>query len=409
MVRFTLSLCLAMVLSMPATAQEGSRKITGALIYMQKIALPEEAEVHVMVMGALDTTLGESRFETSGAQVPLPFEVTVPERLSGTFRALIRVDGRPAWRADDLRIAAGPEDVDLGDVRLRQFTPLAFASRFDCGGTTVEFGMQDDTPTLRLEGRDYWMRPVPAASGSRYVAEADETVTFWSKGTEAMLTVGGEERPACAKVEKDPETYTARGNEPGWSVVIGEAEAEVVANSGDTRLVTARPEIRPEPGAYVLDMPEIDARLRLEERLCRDDATGMPYPHRAVMTLGGRDLHGCGGDAASLLTDGEWTIAEVDGAPVIDESGARIIFDESGRLSGRTGCNGFTGSYFLTGEGLNLGQMGSTMMACPGPLMKQERLILDALEQVARFEIDESGALRLVGGDGQVLLIARRA
>lgn len=409
MVRYALSLCLALVLSLPAGAQEGGRTITGALIYKQKIALPEGAEVLVKVKGALDTTLGESRFATGGAQVPLPFAVTVPQGLSGTLEALIRVDGKPAWRADGIGLAAGADDLDLGHVRLRQVAPLAFASRFDCGGTTVEFGMQDDTPTLRLDGRDYRMRQVPAASGSRYVAEADDTVTFWSKGTEAMLSVGGEERPACARVGEDPKSYTARGNEPGWSVVIGEAEAELVADTGATRVTTARPDARPEPGAYVLDMPEIGARLRLEERLCHDGATGMPYPHRATLSLGGQKLHGCGGDAASLLSGGEWILAEVAGAPVLDDSGARIVFDEAGRVSGRTGCNGFAGSFFLTGEGLNLGQMGATMMACPGPLMEQERRILDALEKVARFEIDESGALRLIGAGGEVLVLARQA
>ena len=49
------------------------------------------------------------------------------------------------------------------------------------------------------------------------------------------------------------------------------------------------------------------------------------------------------------------------------------------------------------------------MMACPDPLMEQERRMLDALEQVTRFDIAEDGALRLIGGaaDG-VLIEARR-
>ena len=44
MVRFALSLLLALALSAPAMAQEGARKITGSLVYLQKIALPEGAE-----------------------------------------------------------------------------------------------------------------------------------------------------------------------------------------------------------------------------------------------------------------------------------------------------------------------------------------------------------------------------
>lgn len=408
MVRFALSLFLALVLSMPATAQEGGRKVTGSLFYMQKIALSEGAEVIVEAKGALDATLGEQQFTTDGAQVPLGFEITVPEGLSGVLNAVIRVDGKPAWLAEGVRIAAGTEDVDLGDVRLRQFTPLAFSSRFDCGETTVEFGMVNDTPTLRVGGQDYPMKEMPAEEGSRYVAQSDETVTFWSKGTEATLTLGGEPEPACAKVEETPEPYTAVGNEPGWYVTIGEGEAEIVADYGDLRLNTPRPKVEAEAGAYILNMPDINARLRLEERICHDDATGMPYPHHAALALDGQELRGCGGDPMSLLTGGEWQIEDIGGLGIVDGSNITINFDADGRAAGRTGCNRFSGVYMLDGEGLGFGQMGVTMMACPEALMKQERRMLDALQHVVRFDIDETGTLLLIGPTGETLLTARR-
>lgn len=408
MVGFALSLFLALVLSMPAIAQEGGRKITGSLVYSQKIALPEGAEVVVEVKGALDATLGEQQFTADGAQVPLDFEISVPEGLSGALSAVIRVGDKRAWLADAVRIDAGSEDVDVGEVQLRQFTPLAFRSRFDCGETTVEFGMIDDTPTLRVGGQDYVMEEVPTEDGSRYVAQSDAAVTFWSKGTEAELTLGGEPEPACAKVEETPEPYTAVGNEPGWYVTIGEGEAEVVANYGDLRLNTPRPKVETEPGAYILNMPDINARLRLEERICHDDATGMPYPHHAALALDGQELRGCGGDPVSLLTDGEWQIEDVGEMGIIDGSNITITFDPDGRAAGRTGCNRFSGIYMLDGEGLGFGQMGVTMMACPEALMKQERRMLDALQHVVRFDIDETGALLLIGPAGETLLTARR-
>jgi len=53
--------------------------------------------------------------------------------------------------------------------------------------------------------------------------------------------------------------------------------------------------------------------------------------------------------------------------------------------------------------------MGSTMMACHEPLMEQERRMLDALEQVTRFDVTEDGTLLLIGGEsGAVLLEARQ-
>jgi len=49
------------------------------------------------------------------------------------------------------------------------------------------------------------------------------------------------------------------------------------------------------------------------------------------------------------------------------------------------------------------------MMACPDALMKQERRVLEALEQVRRFDFNQNGALVLIGGpEDKPLLTARR-
>lgn len=408
MARYALYLVLALAMVPPANAQEGGRTISGQLSYLQRVALPEGAEVTVEVTGALDATLGETSFTTDGAQVPLPFEVEVPDDLIGALGAIIRVDDMPMWLAKDIRIAAGTEDVDLGELNLMQYTPLSFTSYFSCGETTVEFGMVEDTPTLRVRGQDYAMEEAPAEEGTRYVAKEDPQVTFWSQGTEATLTLGPDPEPGCAKVEISPEPYTAVGNEPGWYVTIGEGEAEVVADYGDLQLNAPRPEVEAEAGAYVLNMPSINARLRLEETICHDDATGMPYPHRAALALDGQEMRGCGGDAASLLTGPEWQIEDVGDLGIVDGSNISISFDADGRVTGRTGCNRFTGIYMLDGEGLGFGQMGVTMMGCPEAMMTQEQRLLDALQHVVRFDIGEDGALLLIGPAGETLLTARR-
>jgi heat shock protein HslJ len=156
-------------------------------------------------------------------------------------------------------------------------------------------------------------------------------------------------------------------------------------------------------------MPGIDARLTLEDRLCADDATGMPHPHHATLTLGDRIFAGCGGDPASLLTGAEWRIEDIAGKGIVDSSNVTLGIGADGRAFGSTGCNRFMGGYTLTGEGFSFGQMGVTMMACPEALMKQERAMLDALGAVTRFAFDETGALLLIGGnDDSPLLKARR-
>src|SRR6056297_285090 len=407
-----LALNVALTLALtgqPIAAHEQTRQISGSLNYMQKIALPDDAAVTVTAAGAFDTILGETRFGTEGRQVPLPFSLDVPANLSGRVGAVIRIGGQPRWLIEGVPFKAGDEAVDLGALRLSQITPLAFATRFDCGGTEVAFGVLGERAILRIDGRDIEMEQVRSASGARYQAVEDDSTEFWSKGDDAMLSVAGQEMPDCTRIDESTQTYRARGNEPGWYVSIGESEVELVADYGELTRSAPRPDPEVVPGAYVFDMPEIGARLTLEDRLCRDDATGMPHPHRAALELDDRVLNGCGGAPASLLTGGEWHIEDMDGAGIVDRSAPTISFDAGGRVAGTSGCNRFVGGYELTGESLSFSQMGATLMACPEALMTQERRMMDALEQVRRFDFDETGALLLIGGpEDATLLTARR-
>ena len=79
-----------------------------------------------------------------------------------------------------------------------------------------------------------------------------------------------------------------------------------------------------------------------------------------------------------------------------------------GRVFGNGSCNRYNGAATLTGESLSFGPIASTMMACPEAIMGQERRLFDTLEQVIGFDIDETGALILLGPAGP-LLAARAA
>lgn len=406
MMRLFLPAVLTFGLSLPTMAQDQGRAITGTLIYPERIALPSGSEVLVSVEGAFGSTLGETLFVTEGEQVPLAFALDVPARLQGRVNALIRVDGQPSWIAQDLRLAAGTEAADLGEIRLARITPLAFATSFDCGGTALSFGILEDKATLRVGTRDFEMQAAVAASGARYVAVGDDSTEFWSRGDRATVTVEGQVLAECVETVAETGPYRARGNEPGWSVTLNETEIEIVADYGALTRSAPRPAVQITPGAYMFDMPGITARLTLEDRLCADDATGMPYPHHAILDLDDRRLAGCGGDPASLLTGVDWKIATVAEETVAEGSEAMLTFGADGRVWGSTGCNRFMGGYDLTGEGLGLGQMGVTMMACSEDLMTQERAVLDALAAVRRFDLSEDGTLMLIGGEEDAALLS---
>ncbi|MGM0661317.1 MAG: META domain-containing protein [Pseudomonadota bacterium] len=407
-----LLLVLALAPSGPALAGAGdTRLVTGSLGYLQRIALPPEAEALVVAEGRFGAMLGEVTLDPDGQQVPLPFEMIVPSGLSGEVSAVIRVHGRARWVLEGLEFEAGRDPVDLGALTLEPVTPLTFATEYVCGDTPVHVGVLDGLLVLRVEGREIMLERVRAASGARYEAPGEADTLVWSKGDALTVRVDGRDLAECRKVPPaDKAPYRAQGNEPGWHVELDPETATVVADYGEITREAERPAVQVVPGAYEFDMPDIAAILRVEEQLCHDDATGMPHPDTARLTLDDRSLRGCGGAPADLLTEDLWRITAIGEADLVDPESLSLNFLAPDRVAGSSGCNRIIGSFNLTGEGLHFGTMGSTMMACDDPLMEQERRMLDALEQVTRFDIAEDGTLLLIGGpDDTVLLEARRS
>lgn len=406
------ALLAAAGIALPAAGEELraslQREITGALRYDAKMALPPEARVHVEARGAFGTLLGETTFTTEGRQVPIPFAVEVPAKLSGDLRAVVRLKGRPRWIVEDVPFPGGAADAEVGEIALKPVTPLAFATHFDCGGTPVAFGVLDDRAVMRVRDRDIPMKKAAADTGDRYVAADDSKAELIRKEGEVTVALGGEALPACTETEPDRTVpYRAQGRDPDWSVVIREAEIDITAPYADLSRRVPRPEVEVTAGAYHFDMPGIGTRLTLHDEICHGAESGLPHPHQAGLDIGERILPGCGGDPASLLTGGVWHVRQAMEEPAVGDSDPTIAFDPDGRAGGRTGCNVYGGSYEINAEGVHFGQMVSTMMACPDPLMQQERRILDAIEKARRFDIDATGALVLTGG-GDVLLRARR-
>jgi len=402
---------LVLSASLSATAQEsGKRKVSGAVGYLQRIALPPDAQAIVAVEGRFGSLLAETHLTADGLQVPLPFAMEIPRGLAGRLSAVIRVQGQVRWILRDVLLDAGADALDLGNLVLEPVTPMAFVTDFVCGDLTVSIGILNEEMVLRAEGRDIPLRQVVAASGARYEGINDPETSVWNKGEEMTIRLEGRDLPLCVKAPSpDAGPYRARGNEPGWAVVLNETTAEITADYGAITHSVPRPKVKVIDAAYLLDMPSIDARLSIRESLCHDDATGMPYPDSAELVLGTRILRGCGGDPSDLLIGSPWQITAMGSADLIEVERLSLNFIAPGRVAGSGGCNRLVGGFSLTGEGVHFGAMGSTMMACPEPLMEQERRMLDALEQVTRFDVTENGTLQLIGGQAdEVLIEARR-
>lgn len=395
-----LSLALAL-LALPAFP----RDIAGELTYRARIALPEEAEIALELRSPAGI-VAETRLPTDGRQVPLPFTLSTEDAGDLTLRAAIFAQGRPVWLSDPVAVPAGEESVDLGPVTLVPHQAMGFSSRLLCGDQAVDLGFLDDNAILRTAGRSFTLAPVPAASGARYSDGADPETSFWSKGNRALIRIEGTLLAECLPmIPAGLLPFNARGNEPFWSVRVARDGLSLSLPEGKGT-TEDYPYAEPEAEGATLIFATDGFALRLEEGLCRDTMTGMPYPWRALLQRGAEDWPGCAGDPVTLLL-GDWRATALSGTPVPEAPAITLAFGQ-GSITGRTACNRLMGSFTLTGEGLSFGPLASTMMACPPEVMELERRSLDALEATVGFDIDAEGRLLLLGPDGTALLTARR-
>jgi len=75
---------------------------------------------------------------------------------------------------------------------------------------------------------------------------------------------------------------------------------------------------------------------------------------------------------------------------VITDTTLTADFGKDGILSGKSGCNTYTGGYKTNGNQITIGPLASTMMACDQPtgVMEQEAQYLAALQSAATYQIE---------------------
>ncbi len=114
--------------------------------------------------------------------------------------------------------------------------------------------------------------------------------------------------------------------------------------------------------------------------------------------------------SGAMLEGSAWRAVLVGDAPLSADDGVTIAFADD-RVSGRSGCNRFTGGYEAgalssdaPGAPLAFGPLAGTRMACPGRGDEVEAQVLPALEGADGFLLDASGRLLLLSGAGIVLV-----
>jgi membrane-bound inhibitor of C-type lysozyme len=141
---------------------------------------------------------------------------------------------------------------------LRPVEQAALGTPYRCGEASVIFGVLGERASMVVGGEVLDLKPAVSASGARYRAVDGTETGFWNKGERALVTVRGRELPECLAVREPELPFTARGQEPGWTITIDTGGIFLSADFG----------------ALMLRMPKTEPQITTDGILYRTASDG---------------------------------------------------------------------------------------------------------------------------------------
>ncbi len=144
---------------------------------------------------------------------------------------------------------------------------------------------------------------------------------------------------------------------------------------------------------------------------CSDNMSDAAHPYSVNVSLpDGTHRAGCcrlakAPAAAEPLENTSWRLTTLPGAslPAVQGRDAVTIHFAGGQVHGFAGCNQFFGPYAQTGDRLEFGSLGATMMACAEPAMSIENRFLKSLSGGMRVAVTASELTLTPQGGGPAL------
>lgn len=183
--------------------------------------------------------------------------------------------------------------------------PLARTLVYECNDYDFTARLGPGEMALWLPDRYVILSQVRSASGAKY-QEGD--IEFWSKGDDAMLTVGEQQYLNCAlapqrvpweDARRRGVDFRAAGNEPGWSLEIqGGRHLLFVGDYGMQRVSAPDPGVQQDGGVRSWHAVTASADLQVDvvDQPCADTMADEEYPSQVTVILNGEVFRGCGRD-----------------------------------------------------------------------------------------------------------------
>ena len=216
----------------------------------------------------------------------------------------------------------------------------------------------------------------------------------------AVLGCAGVSSAQAAAIEP----YYASGTEPFWGVGIVGGRISFEMHEETISVAAPQPRATPTGRRYVTGRLTLDIR----PEICNDGMSDYLYADTVIVVADGRTLNGCGGGIVpeDTLAHSSWSIGQIDDR-TIDQDEAYVLEFTADRISGRAGCNLFSGTYSRSADVLTPGALATTRMGCPGPRMEHERRALRVLGGPVRISRARDGDALILTGNGGSLRIYR--
>jgi uncharacterized membrane protein len=89
------------------------------------------------------------------------------------------------------------------------------------------------------------------------------------------------------------EHYEARGQEPGWHLLIHRGRIDYSGNYGEKKIGVPRPDPRPSFNGRRYETPRLTVDVTYSR--CNDAMSGFGFEHQVSVTADGESFKGCGG------------------------------------------------------------------------------------------------------------------
>lgn len=166
--------------------------------------------------------------------------------------------------------------------------------RFDAAAKQAELSLPDGVLTLPQ---------AVSASGARYADKLGNE--FWSKGSQATLTLQGQPPVECtqtdlpspwAQAEARGLAFRGIGTEPGWLIEVGPGASPALHAELDygERIVDVASAEAFGDGYRGSTGDGVAVELQIRRETCSDGMSEQSYPAAIALTVGERSYQGCG-------------------------------------------------------------------------------------------------------------------